>query len=431
MRISNLSSKDFRKLFSNFTSLSLLQFANLILPIITFPYLVRTIGVEKYGLLMFAQAFIGYFTLISDYGFNLSGIREISLNRNNINKLTTIYNSILSLRLMLSLFGFFIMSILVFSIDKFLTNWELYFLTYGLILGNALFPTWFFHGIEKMKLVTILTVVAKLIFTLAIFIFVKSESDYLLVPILNSFGYIISGLISLYIVNRKFKIKFKVESFNAYRNQLVQGWYIFISKISTNIYTITTTFILGLATNNTAVGYYTIAEKVIRIIVGLFSPLIQTIYPYFIQLVQNSRKKSVIFLNTVIRLIIPITIFILIFTLIFTEQIFNIVFTDITDQSIHLFRVLSPLIIVIPIAGVVFNVALLGYKLDKTFLKAYTFGALLNIILLYTFLFKFNFGSIGAAYSLLICEIGVTSFGIIYLYRNKVSLFSNNLLFNK
>ena len=131
------------------------------------------------------------------------------------------------------------------------------------------------------------------------------------------------------------------------------------------------------------------------------------------------------------RLIIPITIFILIFTLIFTEQIFNIVFTDITEQSIHLFRVLSPLIIVIPIAGVVFNVALLGYKLDKSFLKAYTFGALLNIILLYTFLFKFNFGSIGAAYSLLICEIGVTSFGIIYLYSNKVSLFSNNLLFNK
>ena len=85
----------------------------------------------------------------------------------------------------------------------------------------------------------------------------------------------------------------------------------------------------------------------------------------------------------------------------------------------------------IPIAGVVFNVALLGYKLDKSFLKAYTFGALLNIILLYTFLFKFNFGSIGAAYSLLICEIGVTSFGIIYLYKNKVSLFSHNLLFNK
>ena len=87
--------------------------------LITFPYLVRILGIEKYGLLMFAQAFMAYFSLIADYGFNLSGTREVSLNRNNIVKLSRIYNSILSTRIGLTILGFIIMALIVFSIDKF------------------------------------------------------------------------------------------------------------------------------------------------------------------------------------------------------------------------------------------------------------------------------------------------------------------------
>ena len=90
---SKFQSQDSKKISANFMYLSILQGMNLLLPLITFPYLVRVLGIEKFGLIMFAQAFIVYFSMLADYGFNLSGIREVSSNRNNKNKLIKIFSS--------------------------------------------------------------------------------------------------------------------------------------------------------------------------------------------------------------------------------------------------------------------------------------------------------------------------------------------------
>ena len=183
---SKFQSKDSKKISANFMYLSILQGMNLILPLITFPYLVKILGIEKFGLIMFAQAFIVYFSMIADYGFNLSGIREVSSNRNNKEKLIKIFSSIMIARFILVLVGFIFLSIIIFSFEKFSNNWELYYLTFGIVIGTALFPTWFFQGMEKMKYITVLTVIAKLIFTVFIFIFVTKEEDFIYVPLINS-----------------------------------------------------------------------------------------------------------------------------------------------------------------------------------------------------------------------------------------------------
>ncbi len=116
---SKFQSENSKKISANFMYLSILQGMNLILPLITFPYLVRVLGIENFGLLMFAQAVILYFTMIADYGFNLSGIREVSSNKNNKNKLIKIFSSIMLARFILVFFGLVLLSILVFSFEKF------------------------------------------------------------------------------------------------------------------------------------------------------------------------------------------------------------------------------------------------------------------------------------------------------------------------
>lgn len=414
-----LAHGDNKKITSNFLALSILQGANFLLPLITFPYLVRTLGVDKFGLIMFAQAFIVYFSMLADYGFNLSGIREISTHRSNQTRIRQIFSAIMTAKIFLILIGFIVMNLVVFSFEKFSVHWELYYLTYGMVLGTALFPTWFFQGIEKMRYITVLTIIAKTIFTLSIFIFVQSPEDYLYVPFLNALGYIVVGIISLFIISKDFHIRFRFSKFQHVKIQFLRGWHIFISKISINLYTATNTFILGIFTNETTVGYYAIAEKVVRIITSLFAPFYQAIYPHVVQLVKTSPETVYGFLQKTLKVTVIISTIIWGGIFLFAEPLFHIVFGDNLYEAISLFKILSPLIIILPIAFLTFNVNLLAYKLDRYFSRIYLLGGILNIALLFLFFMLIESKSIGVSLSLLISELVITITAFVIFQKHK------------
>jgi len=140
--------KPYRSLIHNFTSLSVLQVANYLFPLITLPYIVRVIGPAKYGLINFAAAFIAYFNLICDYGFSLSGTKKFSIIRDDKEKLSKTFSTILSIKLLLSLISAFVLGIIVLLIPIFNGHWEVYLLSSGFVIGGVLFPNWFYHGIE-------------------------------------------------------------------------------------------------------------------------------------------------------------------------------------------------------------------------------------------------------------------------------------------
>ena len=416
---SKFQSQDSKKISANFMYLSILQGMNLLLPLITFPYLVRVLGIEKFGLIMFAQAFIVYFSMLADYGFNLSGIREVSSNRNNKNKLIKIFSSIMTARIVLVLVGLIFLSLIVFSFERFSKDWELYFLTFGIVIGTALFPTWFFQGMEKMKYITILTVVAKLIFTISIFIFVQDKEDFIYVPVINSLGFIFVGLISLYIIFKDFDMKFQFQKWKRIKIQFIKGWHIFISKISINLYGATNTFILGIFTNDTVVGYYSIAEKIVRIITSLFAPFYQAIYPHVISIVKQPKNKAIDFLKKVLKYSLLISSIVFLISITLGKFALLLVFGEEALNSIEIFYILSPLIIIIPIAYLFFNVILLSYKLDRYFSKLYLLGGITNIFFILILFQLLEEKIIAISLSLLITELLITISAYLII-KNKI-----------
>jgi polysaccharide transporter, PST family len=246
----------------NAAALSTLQFITYILPIIILPYLFRVIGAEKFGLLAFAQAFVQYFMILMDYGFNVSATKEISLCRDNLSKMSKTYSAVMITKAALICASFILFCGIVFSIPKFKGDWPVYLFTFAGVVGNTIFPTWFFQGTEKMRYITNLNILGGILFAGLIFIFVRSPQDYILVPFTGCCVYILTGIFGQMLVIKRFQISFSLQGYKHIGKHLKSSWDIFISIAAINVYTASRVFAIGLLTNNNITGYYSIAERI-------------------------------------------------------------------------------------------------------------------------------------------------------------------------
>lgn len=195
-------------LLQNFSYITALQVFLLIAPLITYPYLVRVLGQELYGLILSAQMLASYASIIIDFGSNGVCAKHVSINRNNPSKLAEILNSVLVVRFTLFIITFLLYMGVVFLIPQYKAYYLLFILTYGLTFNDLLFPQFFFQGIENMKAITLINISTKLFFIVLIFIIVKNPDDYLFVPLLYSLGYVLGGAYSIYLIYHVQGIKF-------------------------------------------------------------------------------------------------------------------------------------------------------------------------------------------------------------------------------
>ncbi|MEW5925032.1 MAG: flippase [Candidatus Zixiibacteriota bacterium] len=322
-----------RRVFANFISLSFLQGANYIIPLITLPYLTRVLGVEKFGLIMFAQAFNQYFIMLSDYGFNLSATRDISSKRDDPARVSQIFSSVITIKFLFVLLGALIMLILVLVFDRFGEEWILYFLTFGTVIGQAMLPVWFFQGIEQMKFITLLNLLARLIFTISIFFVIDSSADYLFVPVLNSLGYFIAGIVSLYLAVNRFNIRLHWPGSHSIISRIKSGFSVFATSFLPQLYISSTTFILGLLTNNILVGYYAAATKIVDAVTSILYIISQAFYPSLSRDFLYHRNLKRIAMGT--GLVLSSGLFI------FSDYIVSLVFGPQYTQTSQLIRILS------------------------------------------------------------------------------------------
>jgi len=356
--IFNKLSTQHKKLLSNFISLNALQVANLVLPLLTLPYLIRILQPENFGLVMFAQAFIVYFVILVDFGFNFSATKAISVHRDNPEKVTEIFSIVMQWKILLVGLSLLVMVFVVNTFDKFNTNIELYYLTFLYVVGQAIFPVWYFQGKEDMKYVTYMNLLAKILFTVCIFIFVKSNEDYLYVPLLNGLGYIVAGIFSLILIRLKYNETISIYSYKSMIYYLKDSADFFLSRVSASIYTSSNAFVLGLFTNNTIVGYYSIAEKLYMALRSLFGPVSTTLYPYI------SNTKNIVLYKKIFSFAILLNFTVVFVLWFFAPFLIKLLAGHNIPETVYAFRVLLiTALITVPSSLLGYSfLAALGYK---------------------------------------------------------------------
>ena len=110
---------EYVSVYKNFVFLAALQATNFLLPLVTLPYLLRVIGTEKFGVVTYIQAFMLFFYVITDYGFNVSATRSVALHKQDKEYLSNLFSEVTVAKLLLCAFSFSVVTVLVQTIDSF------------------------------------------------------------------------------------------------------------------------------------------------------------------------------------------------------------------------------------------------------------------------------------------------------------------------
>lgn len=270
----------FLTLFKNFSFLSIIQILGIIYPLITYPYLIRVLGGELYGMVVFAQAIMAYVVIVVNFGFNVSAVRRVSENRNNIDKICEIYSSVTLLKLTILVISLIVLSISCFCFDSKISI--IILLLMGLAIEEVFFPIWLFQGLEEMKYITFITFIAKTVYVVLVVTMISSPDHYLRLPLLISVSSIMTSLCALQILKKK-GIRFVRVKMSQLHNDFVESLPFFTSRLASVVMERSNVLIIGVFFDYTMVSIYDLCIKVVSIIRTPFGLVSQVIYPHVVR----------------------------------------------------------------------------------------------------------------------------------------------------
>ena len=386
-----------KKVVENAIYLTILQWFNYLIPLFILPYLVRTIGTKMFGLVMFAQTVATIFTLITDFGFSITGTRALSILKKNRTMKGELFFGVMSIKFALIILLLFFLFALTSTSDKFSQNKLIYYYSFGVTIGMTIFPSWFFHGIQNMKVITIVNAVSRTLFAGLVFMFITKPEDFLLVPLFNSASYIITGLFGLFYALKFLKIK--VPSIIFIFNLVNESFKLFLSNLSTSLYSSFNILIIGLLTNDTLTGVYASFEKIILALKNIYTPIYQAVFPW---LSTQTNKKRII--KKMSRIVFLLGLFGVVVLITFSEEILILMFNDEIILSYKiLFQAIAPILFLAGLSMLYNYLYLSATKKYDLRLKILGYTGLIGILL--STILTFYFDIYGVVFSVVFCEI--------------------------
>ena len=399
--------KQHRKIIENFSYLSVLQILSLITPLITYPYLVKTLGEVMYGTVVFAQAVVTYFNILVVFGFNFTAAKEVIIHRDNPKKLSEIISAVTIIKTL-----FLILSLLLISCYMFYTSkmdYSLYYLSFWICINEILFPTWFFQGIEEMKYITFINFGIRILFIGMIFVFIKSPEDYLFFPLLNGIGSLLAGIISFSLLYGKYKLQLIKVPLKRLIEYVKSSYHLFISNVSIQIYVNANKIIIGHFLGMREVTYYDLAEKITNMGKIPQSMISQVLYP------KISLEKNSVFLRKVLKGSILMNVFLYLIVFLFSNQI-----VAYFGGNEIVLRILFLTVPIIGISNVLMVLTLLPFGYNKAFTKIVFLSAFFYSLII---LILYGFDEI-SLYTLtatnVLVELIVSIIAFIYTRKNKL-----------
>ena len=363
----------------NFFYSSILTTANYLFPMLTYPYVARVLGVDKIGLCNFADSIINYFLLFSMMGISSVGIREIAKAKGNQQKLNQAYSSLFVLNTISTVVAVVLLLVAIFYVPQLYAKKELMFVGAVKLLVGYLQIEWLFKGLEDFKYITVRTVVIKVFYVLAVFLFVKDKDDYIFSFALYTLMVAVNAVVNVFYARRFVHFTFKNIKIKPFvKSFLILGLYAFL----TSMYNSFNVAFLGFTSDETQVGYYTTATKLYSILLSLFTAFTGVMLPRMSSLLAEGKKEEFkILLHRSVNILMMFCTPLVYFSVLFAPQIIAMLSGKGYEGAIIPMRIVLPLMMIIGYEQILVIQTLMPLKKDKIILVNSIIGALCGLFL--------------------------------------------------
>lgn len=404
------------RLRHNIAALGALQAANYLIPLLTLPYLTRVLGVDAFGKYALVLAVMSYFVLLTDYGFSWSATRQIAANRDDHYVVSTVFSATWSAQWLLAFISGLMLIATVKAIPLLQQDAMLYFVGFSLVIGNVFLPLWLLQGLERMREVAIIQVAGRIATLPPLFLLVEDPDDLVWAVALAGLGPVISGVLSLYWISYNRLIFWKRPALSSTLSALQEGGTLFRSKISISLYTTLTPLVLGAISGTTAVGYFTLADRIRRAAQAMLEPVSLALYPRLSHLYTKDRGAAQNMIKRSAVIIIGLSGASSLFIWMMADWLVLLLGGGEFSSAVAVLRLLAFLPLIMGLSNILGVQIMLPSGLNRPFngivYAAAIFGLLIVVPLIY---WK---AAEGAAAATLLTEIFVTISMAAYLYKS-------------
>jgi PST family polysaccharide transporter len=405
----------------NIAALYVVQFSNYLMPLVTLPWLTRMLGPEGFGRLNFCLAVNACFVLLADYGFNLSATREIAVHGHDRAARSAIFWNTLFAKALLGTAGLPLLLLLSLGFERLAAERGLLLIGYLLVLGNVLTPTWYFQGTERQAQLSAVLVGVRLLSVPALLLLVHSPADTGTAVAVSAGIPVVTGALCLGLLARERSLDAPRLHPAGVLGVLGEGWHLFLSTASTSLYGMTNTVLLGMLSGNTAVGYYSAADKAVQAAQGLLTPINQSVYPRISRLMGESRQQAFALIHRVLLLQGGLALALSLALFAAAPLAVRLAFGADYGATVETLRWLAFLPFLVGLSNVFGIQTMLPLGMKRSFTAVLLAAGLLNVLAL--LLLAPRHGAAGAAMAVCGTELFVTVAMALVLMRAEVPLF--------
>lgn len=398
----------------NFILNTFYQVLNIVIPLITTPYLARVLGASSIGTYSFYYTIANYFMLFILLGLTNYGNRSIAYANTDKKSLSHTFWSIYTFQ---AIFGFFIFILYLISTLIVFKNSE--YQTIALInsfyvLSAVLDINWFFFGVENFKLTVTRNCLIKILTLLSILMFIKCKEDLPLYTFIMAFSSLLNQLM-LWPFLKQY-ITFCKPTASDILSHIKPNLTLFIPVIAVSLYKMMDKIMLGILSTQTQLGFYEYTEKIINIPTALITALGTVMLPRISNLISTGKSEiSLVYIRNSMQFSFFFS-FAVCFGLSAIAPNLVIIFLGSEFKNCDaLLSLLSCITIFISCANVLRTQYLIPFGKDKIYIYSVISGAIINFVINLC-LIK-HIGASGAAIGTIIAEFTVMLFQIIGLKK--------------